>query len=435
MNVAGQNQAQNIIDAENARIDAKEQSYQNMQFGKKRVLELNANFQNRTTAFNWIVVIFFITLAFIIFLLYLDRIVPGIHDYITIATYVVLFIGIAYCIYLYAAFIRRDPSDYDKIIYSPDADAVTLSPNGAAANASIQGGGYASTTQTSTQIPRQLQTYYTNPQGKLINVYGQYVDSNGNILKPDGTPMGPPVLFQSEPIKLYKNAIGQIVDVNGHPIDPITGKPTTVSGVPLQIDSKGNVVYLNPVTGVPFDKLPTTITAGTPPKEITVNEDGTLMNVSGLNIQIDSKGNIVLLNPITGLPFDKLPTTITTGTPPKEIIVNADGTLESPKGTFVNINGKPINPDGTVISMGTTASGSSSLNAYGTTASGSSLNAYGTTASGNANVYGTTISSSIGSYAYNTTTPLSVKMVDKLNGILSGNLDNSIHKPINVPTL
>ena len=67
MNVSGQNQAQDIIDAENARIDAKEQSYQNMQFGKKRVLELNTNFQNRTTAFNWIVMIFFITLAFIIF--------------------------------------------------------------------------------------------------------------------------------------------------------------------------------------------------------------------------------------------------------------------------------------------------------------------------------------------------------------------------------
>ena len=79
MNISEKSQAQDIIDAENARIDSKEQSYQNMQFGKKRVLDLNKNFQDRTTAFNWIVAVFFITLAFIIFLSYLDNLFPGFH--------------------------------------------------------------------------------------------------------------------------------------------------------------------------------------------------------------------------------------------------------------------------------------------------------------------------------------------------------------------
>jgi hypothetical protein len=382
--VSGQNQAQDIIDAENARIDAKEQSYQNMQFGKKRVLELNTNFQQRTTAFNWIVVIFFITLAFIIFLLYLDRIVPGIHDYTNIAIYVVLFLGIAYCIYLYAAFIRRDPSDYDKIVYSPDANAVTLSSNAAAANASINGGTNTistggNTTQTSAQIPRQVQTYYTNAQGNLVNVYGQRVDANGNLLNSDGTIRAPPVLFQSEPIKLYKNTLGQIVDVNGNPIDPKTGTPT---------------------------------------------------NVCGVNLQIDPKGNVLFINPVTGKPFEKLPTTITIGTPSKEIIVNVDGTLESPKGTLVNIKGEPINPDGTVISSNGTTPG----NIYGTTASGIG-NYYGTTASGNVNAYGTTISSSSLSGSEYSTTP-SANMINNLNTILSGNSSDSTDiKNKIIPTL
>ena len=64
------NPSQDIVAAENARIQEKEQSLQNLQFGKKRILDLNKNFQERTTAFNWIFIVIFSTLAFMILLFY-----------------------------------------------------------------------------------------------------------------------------------------------------------------------------------------------------------------------------------------------------------------------------------------------------------------------------------------------------------------------------
>ena len=56
---SGQNPAQNIIDAEITRIDEKGQSLNNIQFGKQRALDLNKNFEDRTTAFNQIFIIIF----------------------------------------------------------------------------------------------------------------------------------------------------------------------------------------------------------------------------------------------------------------------------------------------------------------------------------------------------------------------------------------
>ena len=54
-------QVQDILNAENERLNEKEQAYENLKFGQQRVLELNRNFQERTAAFNWIIVAFFIT--------------------------------------------------------------------------------------------------------------------------------------------------------------------------------------------------------------------------------------------------------------------------------------------------------------------------------------------------------------------------------------
>ena len=116
--LSSQNQTQSIIDDENTMIDAKEETYQNIEFGKERVLQLNQNFQERTTAFNWIVSIFFITLAFVVFLLFLKKIIPGTDGFVNPVIGCVLLIGIAYCIYLYFAFLRRDPTDYNQVIHS-----------------------------------------------------------------------------------------------------------------------------------------------------------------------------------------------------------------------------------------------------------------------------------------------------------------------------
>lgn len=132
------NSSEDIVDAENARINEKYQSLQNLQFGKQRILELNKNFQERTTAFNLIIITFFITLAIIILLLFLGKMFYGMEDIINTIIFIVLFSGVGYCIYLSVSFIKRDPADFEKIMYSPNNNVTTLSPNEAAASASTQ---------------------------------------------------------------------------------------------------------------------------------------------------------------------------------------------------------------------------------------------------------------------------------------------------------
>ena len=45
MSTPSSNSIQDIINAENVRLNEKEQSFNNLQFGKQRILELNKNFQ------------------------------------------------------------------------------------------------------------------------------------------------------------------------------------------------------------------------------------------------------------------------------------------------------------------------------------------------------------------------------------------------------
>ena len=94
--------SQDIVAAENARIQEKEQSLQNLQFGKKRVLDLNKNFQERKTAFNWIFIVIFSTLAFMILLFYLNTVIYGIEFFTNIAAFVVGVLGFGYSIFLFA---------------------------------------------------------------------------------------------------------------------------------------------------------------------------------------------------------------------------------------------------------------------------------------------------------------------------------------------
>ena len=124
---------QEIIDAEGVRLNEKEQSFNNLQFGKQRVLELNKNFQERTTAFNWIFTVFFSTLAFVILLFYLNTVIYGFDIFINIAAFAVGVLGLGYSIFLYISFRQRDPSDFNKIIYEPPG---TISSDQAASNAS-----------------------------------------------------------------------------------------------------------------------------------------------------------------------------------------------------------------------------------------------------------------------------------------------------------
>jgi len=125
--------SQDIVAAENARIQEKEQSLQNLQFGKKRVLDLNKNFQERTTALNWIFIVIFSTLAFMILLFYLNTVIYGIEIFTNIAAFVIGVLGFGYTVLLFGDYNKRDPADFDKIMYQPPG---IISADQAASNAS-----------------------------------------------------------------------------------------------------------------------------------------------------------------------------------------------------------------------------------------------------------------------------------------------------------
>lgn len=126
-------QIQGIVNAEIARLNEKEQSYDNLQFGQQRVLELNRNFQERTAAFNWIIVVFFITLAIAIFLLFLDRSFPLVGGVFEFMLVIVLAVGLCYCLWLYVQYSNRDPNDYYQIQYAPPP----ISPDAGGVNGSV----------------------------------------------------------------------------------------------------------------------------------------------------------------------------------------------------------------------------------------------------------------------------------------------------------
>ena len=106
-----------MIQAENARLDAKEQSYQNMQFGKQRVLQLNQNFQERTSFFNWILFVLFLTFILTVIFLYLGNTFPD-YGFIFSGMMVLIIIsGVGYAVYLYISFLKRNPMNFDEIQY------------------------------------------------------------------------------------------------------------------------------------------------------------------------------------------------------------------------------------------------------------------------------------------------------------------------------
>jgi hypothetical protein len=139
ININSLKQVNKIVNAENARLNEKDQTYQNLQFGEKRMLDLNTNFQKRTAAFNWILLCLFVVLASMVFLLFLNKKIPGIDTIITLLLIIIGGIGGCYIFYLYVVFMNRNPMNYDEIQYdvmSKEASVLpvttpssTLSPN------------------------------------------------------------------------------------------------------------------------------------------------------------------------------------------------------------------------------------------------------------------------------------------------------------------
>lgn len=104
-----------IIENENTRLDEKQKVVNNMKFEQERVIQMNRNLQQRTVAFNQIIIVVFVSLAIMIGILFLGRFIPGFEIFINLICVIVLGIGICYSIYLYLLITQRQVNNYDLI--------------------------------------------------------------------------------------------------------------------------------------------------------------------------------------------------------------------------------------------------------------------------------------------------------------------------------
>jgi len=119
-----------IIQNENTRLDDKTKAVQNMQFEQERMIQMNKNLQERTAAFNQILVVIFLSLAIMVIILSIGRFTPGSEGFVTISCILVVGIGACYSLYLYMLFNQRQVNDYNLIKFTVPANAPQSTGNG-----------------------------------------------------------------------------------------------------------------------------------------------------------------------------------------------------------------------------------------------------------------------------------------------------------------
>lgn len=102
-----------IINNENTRLDEKQKTINNMKFEQERVIQMNRNMQERTAAFNQILIILFISLAIMVIIIFIGRFVPFFEPFVIFLCVIVVSIGVCYSLYLYLLFTQRQVNDYD----------------------------------------------------------------------------------------------------------------------------------------------------------------------------------------------------------------------------------------------------------------------------------------------------------------------------------
>jgi len=102
-----------IINNENTRLDEKQKAVNNMKFEQERVIHMNRNMQERTAAFNQILIVLFISLAIMVIIIFIGRFVPFFEPFVIFLCVIVVSIGVCYSIYLYLLFTQRQVNDYD----------------------------------------------------------------------------------------------------------------------------------------------------------------------------------------------------------------------------------------------------------------------------------------------------------------------------------
>lgn len=102
-----------IINNENTRLDEKQKAVNNMKFEQERVIQMNRNMQQRTAAFNQILIVLFVSLAIMIIIIFIGRFVPFFEPFVIFFCVVAVSIGVCYSAYLYLLFTQRQVNDYD----------------------------------------------------------------------------------------------------------------------------------------------------------------------------------------------------------------------------------------------------------------------------------------------------------------------------------
>jgi hypothetical protein len=112
-----------IIQNENTRLDEKQKAVNNMKFEQERVIQMNRNLQQRTAAFNQIIIIVFVSLAIMVVVLFLGRFIPGFEIFVNLICIIVLGIGVCYALYLYLLITQRQVNNYDLINLDTNSSA------------------------------------------------------------------------------------------------------------------------------------------------------------------------------------------------------------------------------------------------------------------------------------------------------------------------
>ena len=313
-------QSQDIVEAENKIMDTKEQTYQNPESDEQQSMESNPNSQERRFAFNKIILICILTLAFILFLSYLKTIFPSMSDYIDFIIILLLFICIGYCFLLYYKFIRRKSSN-GILSAEQAANGWSLNAEGQLVNAEGQlvnaQGQLVNAQGQLVNAQGQLvnaQGQLVNAQGQLVNAQGRLIDAQGRLIDAQGRLIDEQGRLINEQGQLIDeqgrliNEKGQLIDEKGRPINE---KGQLIDEQGRAIDEQGRLINEE---GQLIDE-----------KGRPINEEGQLIDKQGR--LIDEQGRLI----------DE-----------QGRLIDEQGHLVDAQGRRVNEKGELLNPDGTV---------------------------------------------------------------------------------------
>ena len=134
--VENQKKVSSYLDKEQTRITTEKEQIQGEVDHIKREAILSDTRKKRTMAYNYILVVFVLTMAIALVLHYLKKSIIFLPSFLfNFLIVLTLSGGLIYMVNLYLDIIKRDPIYYDKLVFSPPTDLVTAADKVAAAAA------------------------------------------------------------------------------------------------------------------------------------------------------------------------------------------------------------------------------------------------------------------------------------------------------------